>query len=101
MAFGQQTFSDFSGAASDIFSSQLTSESLKIKAQGDLAEARSYDMAAKLALLNEQYTKTETAVKEAQNEREIYQTISQQRAGRISAPFAVYMARNCIPIQKV
>src|SRR5258708_322798 len=81
MAFGQQPFSDFSGAASDIFSSQLTSESLKIKAQGDLAEARSYDMAAQLALLNENYTKTETAVKEAQNEREIYQTISQQEAG--------------------
>src|SRR5258708_34972384 len=38
-------------------------------------------MAAQLALLNENYTKTETAVKEAQNEREIYQTISQQEAG--------------------
>jgi hypothetical protein len=34
-----------------------------------------------LALLNEQYTKTETAVKETQNEREIYQTISSQEAG--------------------
>ncbi len=81
MAFGQSTFSDLGGAASDIFSSQLGAESLKIKAQGDLAEARSYGMAAQLALLNKQYTVTETAVKEAQNEREVYQTISQQEAG--------------------
>src|SRR5882672_1378987 len=81
MAFGQSTFSDFAGAASDLFSSQLGAESDRIKAQGDLAEARSYDMAAQLALLNEQYTKTETAVKETQNEREIYQTISSQQAG--------------------
>src|SRR5258706_12433941 len=81
MAFGQSTFSDLGGSASDIFSSQLGAESLKIKAQGDLAEARSYDMAAALALLNKQYTVTETAVKESQNEREVYQTISQQEAG--------------------
>jgi hypothetical protein len=81
MAFGQSTFSDFAGAASDLFSSQLGAESDRIKAQGDLAEATSYDMAAQLALLNEQYTKTETAVKETQNEREIYQTISSQQAG--------------------
>ena len=81
MAFSQDTFKDFGGAASDIFSSQIGAESLQIKAQGDLAEATSYDMAAKLALLNEQYTKTETAVKETQNEREIYQTISSQQAG--------------------
>jgi len=81
MAFGQQTFTDFGGAASDIFSSQLGAESLDIKAQGDLAEARSYDMAAQLALLNKQYTVTETGVKQMQADREIYQTISSQRAG--------------------
>src|SRR5258706_12805831 len=81
MAFGQSTFSDLGGAASDLFSSQIQSESLKIKAQGDRAEARSYYMAAQLALLNKQYTVTETAVKESQNEREVYQTISQQEAG--------------------
>src|SRR6266446_7487882 len=81
MAFGQSTSSDFAGAASDLFSSGIGADSLRIKAQGDLAEARSYDMAAALALLNKQYTVTETAVKESQNEREVYQTISQQEAG--------------------
>src|SRR5258706_7426931 len=81
MAFGQSTFSDLGGSASDIFSSQLGAESLKIKAQGDLAEARSYGMGAQLALLNKQYTVPETAVKESQNEREVYQTISSQEAG--------------------
>lgn len=81
MALGASTFNDFAGAASDLFSGITGSESLDIKAQGDFAEAQSYQMAAGLALLNKQYTATETGVKEAQNQREIYQTISQQRAG--------------------
>src|SRR5258706_2171538 len=81
MAVGQSTFYNFAGAASDLFSSGIGADSLRIKAQGDLAEARSYDMAAALALLNKQYTVAETAVKETQNEREVYQTISQQQAG--------------------
>jgi hypothetical protein len=81
MALGASTFSNFGGAASDLFSGILGEQSADIKAQGDLAEASSYEMAANLALLNEGYTKTATAVKEAQNEREVYQTISQQEAG--------------------
>jgi len=81
MPLSDRTFSDFGGAASDIFSSQLGAESLRIKAQGDLAEATSYDMAARLALLNKQYTVTETGVKQMQADREIYQTISSQQAG--------------------
>src|SRR6266478_4442814 len=88
MAFGQSTSSDFAGAASDLFSSGIGADSLRIKAHGDLAEARSYDMAAQLALLNKQYTVTETAVKEMQNEREVYQTISQQRAGEAGGGLA-------------
>lgn len=80
MAFGASTFNDFAGAASDLFSGITGSESLNIKAEGDLAEAKSYQLAAQLAGLNEQYAKTETNVKEAQNEREIYQTESQQQA---------------------
>jgi hypothetical protein len=39
MAFGSATFTDLGGAASDIFSGITGSESLKIKAQGDLAAA--------------------------------------------------------------
>lgn len=81
MAFGQSTFSDFGGAASDIFSGFTADMSAQIKAGGDLAEAQSYEMAAGLALQNEAFTKTATAVKTAQNDREVYQTISSQQAG--------------------
>lgn len=81
MALGSSTFSDFAGAASDLFSSSINAQAAEIKAQGDIAEAQGYTMAANLSLLNKQYTATETSVKEAQNEREIYQTISQQQAG--------------------
>jgi hypothetical protein len=81
MAFGSATFTDLGGAASDIFSGITGSESLKIKAQGDLAEARSYDLAAALALQNKQFTETATGVKQTQAEREIYQTISGEEAG--------------------
>jgi hypothetical protein len=81
MAFGAATFTDLGGAASDIFSGITGSESLQIKAQGDLAEGRSYDLAAALALQNEQFTQTETGVKQMQNDREVYQTISGEQAG--------------------
>lgn len=88
MALGAPTFTDFGSAAADLFSGITGEESLKIKAQGDIAEATSYTEAAQLAQLNEQYTQTETAVKEAQNQREIYQTISQQQAGVAGAGLA-------------
>lgn len=81
LTFGSATFNDFAGAASDLFSSSLNQQAAEIKAQGLLAEAQGYTMGANLALLNKQYTATETAVKTAQNDREIYQTISQQQAG--------------------
>jgi hypothetical protein len=41
-----------------LFSGVIGSESAQIKAQGDIAEAQSYTMAAGLALLNKQYTET-------------------------------------------
>jgi hypothetical protein len=80
-SLSDKTFTSFGGAASDLFSGFTSEMSAGIKAQGMEAEATSYDQAAALALLNEQYTKTATAVKETQNEREVYQTISQQEAG--------------------
>ena len=81
MALGSMTFTDVADAASDIFRGEIDSESLRIKAQGDLAEARSYDLAANLSLLNKQYTVTETGVRQTQTGREIYQTIGAQEAG--------------------
>jgi hypothetical protein len=75
-----KTFTDFGGAASDLFSGFLGDQADQIKAQGDLAEATSYQEAAGLAGLNEQFAKTQTAVSKTQNQRQIYQTISQQEA---------------------
>lgn len=88
MAFGTDTFKDFGGAASDLFSGITSDMGANIKAEGMEAEAASYEMAAQLALLNKQYTVTETAVKETQNDREVYQTISQQEAGEAGGGLA-------------
>jgi len=60
------TFSDFGGAASDLFAA----EGDKSKAQYDFAEAKNYGLAADLALQNEAFTETSTTIKEAQQQRE-------------------------------
>ena len=57
---------DIGAGVSDIFQGFAD----QTKAQGDLLEAQSYDVAAKLALQNEQYTKESTAIQEAQKQRE-------------------------------
>ena len=63
MALGASTFSDLVGAASDLFAgfsasskADLQAQGLRIKAQGDLAEASNYDLAATLAQQNEKFT---------------------------------------------
>lgn len=58
------------GAVSDIFA-----------AEGDKAEAQQYGVAAGLAGANIQYTEQMTAVKEAQEQRDLYRTIGSQQAG--------------------
>lgn len=79
-SFGPATFNDIGGAVSDIFSADLNAQGLKIKAQGDFAEAQNYDLAAGLARQNEQFTEASTAIKQTQAERQIYQTIGEQQA---------------------
>jgi hypothetical protein len=66
MTLSPQTFSDVSGAASDLFAGQGD----QAKAQYDFAEAKNYGLAADLATQNEQFTETSTAIKEAQQQRE-------------------------------
>lgn len=94
MAIGPSTFGAVAGAASDLFAglgarSQsslkakglgLEAKGLRIKAQGDLAEASNYDLATELARKNEQFTVASTAIKQAQLDRSITQTIGGQRA---------------------
>lgn len=70
--FGRSTVSDAAGAVSDIFSAFSTAEGLKIKAEGDRAEATSYGLAADLAEKNEEFAETSTAIKTMQAQREAY-----------------------------
>lgn len=84
MAFGQATFTDFGGAASDIFSGFGDNA----KAAGDFAEAKNYDIASDLADENEKYTETSTSIKEAQQQRESTMTLGGQRADVAGGGFA-------------
>ncbi len=95
MALSQQMFSDVGGAVNDLFGAVgaykqagLNAQALKIKAAGDIAEAQQYDLAQKLALQNEQFTKTSTAIKEAQQARETTMQIGGQQAAISGAGFA-------------
>jgi hypothetical protein len=73
MAFGMGTFSALGGAVDDIFKGQTTAKSLRIKAQGDLAEADNYDLAAQLAGENADFARQSRIIKEFQTQRDIYQ----------------------------
>jgi hypothetical protein len=84
MAFGPETIQSFGAAASDIFAG----EGDQAKAQGDFAEATEYNAAAGLALQNEQFTKQSTAIKEAQQQRELTMNLGQQQASTAGGGFA-------------
>jgi len=95
MALSNTTFSDFGNASSDLFQGigDLS------KAAGDQAEAQNYGLAAALAGENESYTVEATAIKEAQANRAIFQTLSSQQSEVASAGFAdsgsaIYLARD-------
>jgi hypothetical protein len=91
MAFGSGTINDIGGAVSDLFAvgaDQSKAAGLRLKAQGDAIEGQDYDLAASLAGQNEQFAATSTAIKQAQNDRQIYQTIGGQKADVAGAGFA-------------
>lgn len=79
-----KTFSNFGGAASDLFASFGD----KSKAQGDFAEAKNYDLASDLATQNEKFTETSTAIKQSQQQRELMMSLGGQQADVASAGFA-------------
>lgn len=78
---------NIAGASSDLFKGfadkasadikakglNLDAQGLRIKAQGNLAEASNYDLAGDLALKNEQFTTASTAIKQMQLDRSITQ----------------------------
>jgi hypothetical protein len=80
----QSTFTDFSGAASDLF----TAFGDKAKAQGDFVEGRNYGLASDLATQNEKYTELSTAIKQSQQERETMLSLGAQQADVAGAGFA-------------
>lgn len=91
MALGAATFTDLGGAVSDLFAASADSSKasgLRIKAQGDALEGENYDLAASLAQQNEKYTEQSTAIKQLQNDRQIYSTIGGQRADVAGAGFS-------------
>lgn len=88
MAFGSSTFSNLSGAVSDIFGGQATAAGLRIKAQGHRVEAENYDLASDLATKNADFANTSMQIKLGQTERQLYQTIGGQQADVAGAGFS-------------
>lgn len=84
MAFGNATLTDIGGTVSDLFGASAD----RAKAAGDRIEAQNYDLASSLASENEKFTETSTAIKQAQLDRNIYQTIGGEQADVAGAGFA-------------
>jgi len=76
MPFGTSTISSAGDAVSSLFAGMAD----EAKGQGDLMEAKNYDLAASLADKNVEYTKMSTDIKNTQAERQIYQQTGAQQA---------------------
>lgn len=94
-SISDKTFGYGGGAVTDLLSgfgaeksADLNAEGLRLKAQGDLAEAGQYDLASELATKNEEFTKTSTAIQEAQAARNTTIQIGGQQAAEAGAGFA-------------
>lgn len=86
--FGSDTVNDAGGAVSDLLSSEATSSSLRLKAQGDWVEGQNYTDAATLAKQNEEFTEQSTAVKQVMADRQIYQGLGTEQADIAGAGFS-------------
>jgi dsDNA-binding SOS-regulon protein len=82
--FNNAAFSDFGGAASDLFAAQGD----KSKQQFDYSEASNYELGANLADQNAKFTETSTAIKEAQQQRELTMSMGQTTADVAGAGFS-------------
>jgi hypothetical protein len=81
-AFGQSEMDTAQAQAStaQAAAAQTTAAADLLQGQGDVIEGQSYGEAASLATLNAQYTTASTAIQEAQNERQQYQVIGNEKA---------------------
>ena len=84
MAIGGGTFSDIGGGISDLFAASAD----RSKAAGDLFEAQNYDLAAKYADQEAEFTKESTAIQTMQAERQIYSSMNQTCADIAGGGFA-------------
>ena len=84
MALGSSTFGDIGGGISDLFASA----GYAAKAQGEAFEQANYNLAAKYAALNAQYTEISTGMKEMQQARETYKSLGETTADVAGAGFA-------------
>jgi hypothetical protein len=84
MAFGTGTINSIGGAVNDLFAA----DAHRSRAAGDRIQATNYDLASTLATQNEKFTETSTAIKQAQNDRQIYQAVGGQQADVAGAGFA-------------
>jgi hypothetical protein len=76
MRLSGATMNDLGGAVADIFAY----EAAGYKEQALQFEEQNYEAASQLALQNEQFTKTSTAIKEQQADRELYQSLGRTTA---------------------
>ena len=102
MALSSSTFSAAGGAVDSIFAGigdlaqgklkakglNLQASGLRIKAQGDLAEAGEYDLAGNLALKNKAFTEQSQQIKQMQLDRQIETSQGETEAGVAGAGFA-------------
>jgi hypothetical protein len=84
MAIGPGTITSIGGAVNDLFGA----DAHRAKAAGDVFEKKNYDLAAVYADQNAKFTETSTAIKGAQLDRQLYQTIGGQAADVAGAGFA-------------
>lgn len=84
MAFGANTFTDAAGAVSDLFAA----EGDRAKAAGDRSEAQDYGLASDLAGQNEKFTEESTQIKEAQQARQMTQSLGSTAADVAGAGFS-------------
>lgn len=94
MAVSQTTFSDAGGSVSDLFAGigdlaqgalkakglNIQASGIRLKAQGDLAEASEYDLSSSLATASEKFTEQSQAIKQMQQDRSNETQIGGQKA---------------------
>lgn len=84
MAFGKGTIDDTAGAVSDLFAAKAYG----FKAKGAEFEKQNYELAAKFARQEEDYTAMATRIKAAQQDRDLFKSLGQTRADVAGAGFA-------------